>query len=246
MNRGFHMPEQIPYNRESTAMARTSETHINDPHQQNRQPAITLSMFWIGLLCAAGAGVLHAVPGMFPSLGSPDGLRLRMLRLAQVACIALPLLTLLYQGLMARVPLDIPLARWGFRAMLGGMIGTSILAAAALTRVELKYFLPLPAVAMFAGTFCGAWLARRHGHPLERWGWVLIALSMAAGLLMGLYAFDGPLPSPAFIGDYNDPVRRVIRQTHAYAIVVGFISILISRAKAEIDGHARAGFRRKP
>jgi hypothetical protein len=224
-------------------MARTSGTHINDPHQQNRQPAITLSMFWIGLLCAAGAGVLHAVPGMFPSLGPPDGLRLRLLRLAQVACIALPLLTLLYRGLMARVPLDIPLPRWGFRAMLGGMIGMpSLLAAAAVTRVEFKYLLQFPAVAMFAGTLCGAWLARRYARPVEHWGWVLIALSMAAGLLMGLYAFDGPLPSPAFIGDYNDPVRRVIRQAHTSTIVAGFISILISRGRATIGGYARAAW----
>lgn len=224
-------------------MDQTAGTHSNDPQRENRRPGIPPLVLGIGLLVAVGAGVLHAVPGMFPSLGPPDGLRLRMLRLAQIACIALPLLTLLYQGFMARVPLDIPLARWGQRAMIGGMIGMpSILAAAASTRIEFKYLLPFPAVAVLAGTLCGAWLARRHGRPLERWGWILIALSMAAGLLMGLYAFDGPLPSPALIGDYNDLVRRAIRQTHAYAIVVGFISILVSRGQATIGGHARAGW----
>ena len=178
-------------------------------HPDNGRPGIAFRVLCIGMLFAVVVGVLQSKPGIFASLGPQDGLRLRMLRLAQIAFIALPLLTLLYEGLKARASLDSRLARLGWTAML-----------------------------------CGTWLARRHGRPLERWGWLLIALSMAAGLLMGLYAFDGPLPPPAFVGAYNDLVRRVIRQAHAYTIVVGLISILISRAKAEIDGHARVSFRR--
>ncbi len=214
-------------------------------HPDNGRPGIALRVLCIGMLFAVVVGVLQSKPGIFASLGPQDGLRLRMLRLAQIAFIALPLLTLLYEGLKARASLDSRLARLGWTAMLCGTIGLpSILAVASLTRVEFKFLLPFPAVSVFAGTLCGAWLARRHGRPLERWGWLLIALSMAAGLLMGLYAFDGPLPPPAFVGAYNDLVRRVIRQAHAYTIVVGLISILISRAKAEIDGHARVSFRR--
>lgn len=220
----------------------TSGTHINDQHLDNGRPGIALSVLCIGLLFAVAAGVLHSVPGIFTSLGPQDGVRLRMLRLAQIACVALPLLTCLYEGLMARDPRDSRLTRWGWSAMLCGMIGLpSILAVASLTRVEFKFLLPFPAVAMFAGTLCGASLARRHARPLEHCGWLLIALSMAAGLFMGLYAFDGPLPPPAFVGGYNDLVRRVIRQAHTSTIVVGFISILISRGQATIGDHTRLG-----
>lgn len=200
---------------------------------------MTLLALGIGLLCAAMVGLLQMSPVMLTDIGPYDALRSRMLRLAQIAFIALPLLTLLYEGLMAHAPRDGHVARWGRTAMLCGTIGLpSLLATAGLIHVELKYFLPLPAIAMFAGTLSGACLARRYGRPLERWGWLLITSGMAAGLLMGLYAFDGPLPSPAFIGAYNDLVRRVIRQAHAFAIVVGFLSILLARQQARMGGRA--------
>ncbi len=224
-------------------MSLTSDTEINHQHRDNRRPGIALPALCIGMLFAVVVGVLQSNPGIFIFVGPQGGLRFRMLRLAQIASVALPLLTLLYEGLKAKASWDIRLARSGWTAMLCGMIGLpSILTVASLTHVEFRFFLPLPAVATFAGTLCGAWLARRQGRPLERWGWLVITLSMAAGLLMGVYAFDGPLPPPAFIGTYNNLVRRAIRLAHAYAIVVGFISILISRAKADIDGHARVRF----
>lgn len=226
-------------------MELTLDTQMNrrHPDPDKGQPRITLPALCIGILLAVALGVLQTNPGLLTVVGSAVDLRLRMLRLAQIAFIALPLLTLLYEGLMARAAGDSWLARWGRTAMLCGMIGLpSILTVASLTHVEFKSFLLFPAVAMFAGTLCGASLARRYGRPLEHCGWLLIAFSMAAGLIMGLYAFDGPLPPPAFIGAYNDIVRRVIRQAHAYAIVVGFISILISRQQAQTDGHVRARF----
>ncbi len=221
-------------------MNRMPDAETNHQHPDAGRRRIALCVLCVGLLFMVAIGVLQSIPAIFAHLGPQDGLRLRMLRLAQVAFIALPLLTLLYDGLMARVPCDSRVARGGWTAMLCGMSGMPlILALASLTRVEFKFFLPIPAVAMFAGTLCGVSLSRRYGGPLERWGWLLIALSMAAGLLMGLYAFDGPLPPPAFIGAYNDGVRQVIRLAHASAIVVGFISVLLSRAQAAIDGHAR-------
>lgn len=220
-----------------------SDAAITHQYPNKGRLGIALSALCLGMLFAVVVAVLQGNPANFIPVGPQDELRVRMLRLAQVAFIALPLLTLLYERLMASAPRDSRLARWGRAAMIGGMIGMpAILTLASLTRAEFKFLLPFPAVATFAGTSCGAWLARRQGRPLEWWGWLLIALSMAAGLLMGLYAFDGPLPPPVFIGAYNDLVRRVIRLTHAYTIVTGFISILISRALAELDGHARVSF----
>jgi hypothetical protein len=224
-------------------MRQRSDAQVKHQHLDNGRPGIALAVLCIGMLFAVGVGMLQSNPGIFIPVGPHDGLRFRMLRLAQIAFIALPLLTLLYEGLTARASGDSRLARWGWNAMVCGMIGLpSILTVAALTHVEFKFLLPFPAVATFAGTLCGTCLARRLGRPLERWGWLLIAVSMAAGLLMGLYAFDGPLPPPAYVGAYNALVRRVIRLTHAYAIVVGFLCILISRAQAEIDDHARVRF----
>ena len=42
---------------------------------------------------------------------------------------------------------------------------------------------------------------------------------MGAGMLMGTYSFEGPLPPPKFVGDYGDFVRLLIRQAHGYGIV---------------------------
>lgn len=224
-------------------MTMTLDTTIKHRQPENGRPVIGLSLFCMGLLFAGGVEVLQSHPGLFTSMGPQDGLRLRMLRLAQIAAVALPLLTLLYEGLMARASRDCRLARWGWTAMVYGAIGLpAILTVASVTRVEFKFLLPFPAVATFAATACGTWLARQHARPLELWGWLFIAAGMAVGLLIGLYAFDGPLPPPAFIGAYNDPIRRAIRLGHAYAIVGGFTSIVIARATAESGGHARACF----
>jgi hypothetical protein len=103
------------------------------------------------------------------------------------------------------------------------------LATAAFTTVEVKYLLPIPAQATFLGVLAAVWLVRRWARPLELWGWSLIAVSMAAGLFMGLYAFDGPLPAPAWMGAYNDFPRRLVRLGHAYPIALGLIAVLLAR-----------------
>jgi hypothetical protein len=59
---------------------------------------------------------------------------------------------------------------------------------------------------------------------------------MGIGMLMGLYAFDGLLPRPDFIGAYNNNVRRLIRLTHVYCIISGLVSISVSRELERIGG----------
>ena len=56
------------------------------------------------------------------------------------------------------------------------------------------------------------------------WGYRL-----GVGLLMGLYAFDGPLSVPGFLGDYSDFARRLSRLGHSYCIVLGLLSIYVTR-----------------
>jgi hypothetical protein len=183
-----------------------------------------------GMLLESAATLIELQPGWFSpaDLGPPDGIRLRMLRLARVASFALPVLMFLYRGLAADSPL--PLARRGMAAMLAGALGMpAVLAAASLSYVEIKALLPIPSVALLAGTSCAAWLALKRARSLEFWGWLMIALTMAGGMVMGLYAFLMPSAAPQGLAGYNDEARRLIRLGHGYGVVFGVLQIFIAR-----------------
>jgi len=161
------------------------------------------------------------------SLGSGEGLRMRLFRLARVAAVALPLLAIFLSGLAARVADENAAARRALAAMLFGAAAMPlILAAAALTRIELRMLLPLPAIAVFFGAASAASLARRHAGLLELCGWRLVAASAAAGLIMGLYAFDAPLLGN-FAGAYDGALRAFIRAAHEAAIIAGMALIFL-------------------
>ena len=185
-----------------------------------------------GIFLAAAMGLFEFKPQIFLAsyIGPEDGLRMRMLRLARAAAIALPVLTALFAGLSSRADANSRAVRWGGIGMLIGTIGMpAVLAAAGFTRIELRALLPVPADAILFGTLCGLWLSRVHARRLETCGWLLIALSMGAGLLMGLYAFDVPPLPPNFAGAYNDYGRRLIRLAHVGCILAGFSTIFFSR-----------------
>ena len=104
-----------------------------------------------------------------------------------------------------------------------------VLVLAALVDPSWKYLLPVPALLVFVGVCGAARLAHRRGRGWEQLGWGLMASSMAIGLAMGLYAFDGPLPSPGWVGAYGDVVRSFLRQTHGLAIVAGILLIFFAQ-----------------
>lgn len=194
---------------------------------------VILPVLCAGMLLDAAVGLARADPSAFSLafLGPEDGVRPRMLRLARAAVTALSLTAFLYQGLAARVGPARPLVRGGQIALwVGVLLMPTTLVAAAFWRLEIKYLLPIPALGAFVGVCVGVGLAARHGRPLEAAGWCLIAVSMGVGLFMGLYAFDGPLPSPAFQGAYDDWPRRLTRLGHAYCILFGLLSIFLARA----------------
>lgn len=197
-----------------------------------RDLRLILAIFCSGLLLHAVVDLIVVTPNLLfvSHIGPEDGIRLRMLRLARAAGATLPVLALLHHGLAVRADPDSWAVRWGRVTMWGGAISmATILTAAGVIFPGLRLLLPIPALAVFVGTATGVRLARRHAGPFEIWGWLLIVLSMAGGLLISMVAFDGPLPPPDIIGDYNNFARQLIRQAHIYTILLGMAGIFISR-----------------
>jgi hypothetical protein len=160
------------------------------------------------------------------SLGSGEGLRMRLFRLARVAAVALPLLALFLSRLAARVGSDSATARRARRAILFGAAAMPLLlAAAAFTRLEFRMLLPMPALAVVYAAFSASHLARR-ADAAELWGWRLVAVSTASGLVMGLYAFDAPLLGN-FAGPFDGALRTAIRAAHEAAIIAGMALICL-------------------
>ena len=163
-------------------------------------------------------------------LGNDDEVRLRMLRLARVAVIALTVLTLLYFDLAYRVNTTGPIVTWGHRGLLGGTIGMPlVLALSCFTFTQLKYLLPIPATLVCIGAVAALHLAWNHGDRLERLGWAIITTSLFIGMGIGMYAFDGPLPAPWGMDHYQEFVRRLLRIGHAYAIVLGILTLFLAQ-----------------
>jgi hypothetical protein len=60
-------------------------------------------------------------------------------------------------------------------------------------------------------------------------GWASLAVGVATGLVMGLWSFDGPLPTPAWLGEYGDTPRRLARLGHIAFLGLGILNILLAR-----------------
>ncbi|MBI3854316.1 MAG: hypothetical protein HY293_01350 [Planctomycetes bacterium] len=58
-------------------------------------------------------------------------------------------------------------------------------------------------------------------------GLVLLALSLAGGLAMSLYAFVPMIPVPAGLEHYDDVARRLLRLAHVAAVMVPLLNILL-------------------
>lgn len=185
---------------------------------------LALGAVVLGMGLDAGAGLLALFPGgLEAQLGPADGVRMRMLRLARVAALALPAQAILYQQLRREGP-EPRVIRWGALALGWGAVGMPlVLAAAALGDLRLKYLLPLPADLVLFGAGVAVWLTFRGGDRLERVAWSLLLGSMLVGQGMGGFAFAGPLPAPAGFGQYQEFVRSLVRTGHAYAILLALL-----------------------
>ncbi len=194
----------------------------------NWQLTAILLVVSCGMLLDIVLGLMTILPAELrpDELAASDGVRMRLLRLAQVAVIALSVLSLAY-FLVSPSPQSRGV-RYGQWAMTAGVVGmTTVLTAAGFTWVTLKYLLSPPAWAVLGGTAMGAWLAAGQRRKMELFGWVLVGSSLMLGMLMGCYAFDGPFPPPEFVGVYNNFARRLLRLGHAYAIVLGLLAMFV-------------------
>ena len=72
-------------------------------------------------------------------------------------------------------------------------------------------------------------------------GWCSLAAGVATGLVMGLWSFDGPMTTPAWLGEYGDTSRRLARLGHIAFFGLGFINILLARElpQSALSGRAR-------
>ncbi|MCC7384877.1 MAG: diiron oxygenase [Deltaproteobacteria bacterium] len=205
------------------------------------------------LLIGHGAGIESVVQ----HLGAEDGVQVRMLRLARVASVAIPLMAWLHLGLALSLGRGRGLERglglaasreergraerWGAIAFGIGAAGLPlVLCLAATVSLWAKWVLFVPADATIIGVACAVILARREGRRLEAISFIAIAASMGVGLVMGGYAFDGPLPEPAFLGAYHDDGRVIARSLHVVTIVFGLLGIVASRVLRPAERPARA------
>ena len=197
---------------------------------------LILSLIFVGMMLQQFLALPASFAGALPPnlVGASEALRWRMIRLAVMASMALPVIAYLFEGLAEQVRDFQGVVKWGRIAQLLGAAGMPLLLClAAFVNFRIKYLLTVPVGATVLGTWCGLFLAWKEERTPEKWFWLLIALSMGVGQLMGTYAFDGPLPAPNFIGSYSDFARRLLRMGHMYAIILGIAGIIASREARE-------------
>jgi acyl carrier protein len=56
-----------------------------------------------------------------------------------------------------------------------------------------------------------------------------LMLGAASGLVLGLWAFGGPLPKPAWFGDYGETSRRLFRLGHIAFFGLGILNLILIR-----------------
>ncbi len=70
--------------------------------------------------------------------------------------------------------------------------------------------------------------------------WSGMVAGALLGLVMGLWAFDGPVAPPSFVGDYGDTSRRLLRLGHIACFGLGALNLLLVREWARIGRATQA------
>jgi hypothetical protein len=185
------------------------------------------------LVCGVAAELVD-----ISSLGASDSLEQRLFRLGAMAAYAVPMLALLAaseqkegQPLATNRLAIILLRLEPFLFAVGASTLATILLAAALINKELAWLAPIGADTTVAACAAAAIRARSRHDALAFAAWLLVCASMTIGLLMGAYAFDGPLPAPSFIGDYNTLPRILLRDVHVILLSLGIVGIAVAATR---------------
>ncbi len=203
-----------------------------------KKPWFPKGRLWVlllGMLVDLGLGLIEWRGELLPDYFAPvDSVRMRMLRLARMAAVALPLLASLQEELMAKADHGLKWVRrgqWGIRIGAVGM--PAMLTGCALTWWNRKGGLMLLTLSMMYGVFMSARLARNEGRAFERASWLVVFYSMCVGFVISAFSFGGPFPTPRVIGQYPELPRAIIRQAHTYAIVFGIVGVVLARHPAK-------------
>ena len=70
-------------------------------------------------------------------------------------------------------------------------------------------------------------------------GWLSLTVGAGTGLILGLWSFDGPLDVHAWIGEYGDTSRRLVRLGHIAFFGLGILNILLARELPRLADTAR-------
>jgi hypothetical protein len=158
-----------------------------------------------------------------PILHSPDTLTIRMVVLARIAAAALPLLAVLSENVTSTHGAK-KATHW---LDFGALPMVLVLNTASGTTHWVKYLLPIPALAVAGGLWQRTRLAGT-GWNWERLWWGLVTASVSVGLLVGLFAFEGPVPAPPGMAAYGELPRRLSRHAHVALIVAGVIALALA------------------
>lgn len=71
--------------------------------------------------------------------------------------------------------------------------------------------------------------AYRASRPNRLVGWTSMALGATTGLIMGMWSFNGPMETPAWLGEYADVSRRLARLGHIALFGLGILNVLLAR-----------------
>ena len=71
--------------------------------------------------------------------------------------------------------------------------------------------------------------------------WCSFAGGAFSGLVMGLWSFDGPVPVPSWIGDYDSVARRLLRLGHIAFFGLAMLNLFLVRHMPTLDLNNRMG-----
>ncbi|MDH3440418.1 MAG: hypothetical protein OEM63_06685 [Gammaproteobacteria bacterium] len=168
-----------------------------------------------------------------------DSLEQRLFRLGTMAIFAIPMLVLLAacepkselpgNRRRGRRTVTAFLVRWEAVLFAIGVAALpTFLLAGAFINKEFTWLSPIGADAIAAACVAATIRARFRGDLLAFGGWLLVCTGIAIGLLMGIYSFGGPVPTPDIIGDYNALPRTLLREVHVMLLIAGIVGIAMA------------------